>query len=143
MCKKRVTEESQFIMYLRIIITAFRLLSASRFASHRRMYFWKITAAFFICKYRRLANIHFHLLWIIEAISCFFIWKASSVSNSVLGNRINNFVLHAKFYLALDPVLNIETYELLNNTHFPILYSSCSNPRQHTSTCTPSLAGPW
>lgn len=86
--KRRMSEK-----YLRIVITACRRFFASRFASHLRMYFWKMIAASRIFKYFLLTNIPFHLLWIMAAISCFFIWNASSVLNNVLGNRMNNFVL--------------------------------------------------
>jgi len=91
--KKPDNEANQKRKYLRIVITAFRRLFASRFASHLRIYCWKTIAAARVFKYLLLINIHFHLLWIMEAISCFFIWNASSVSNNVFGNRINNFVL--------------------------------------------------
>lgn len=90
-----------------MVITAFCLLLASRFASHLLMYFWKTIAAFLFFKYLRLSNIHFHIHWIMAAISCFLTWKASSVSNNVLGNRMNSFVLREKIQSLLKASANV------------------------------------
>lgn len=85
--------------YLLITCAAHLLLSASFIARYLLIYDCMPIVQSLNFKYFLLCSFPFHRAWIMEAISCFFNWKASSVLNNVWGCRIKILVLETYCFI--------------------------------------------